>query len=172
MDICIVTGSSGLIGSESARFFSAKKFKVIGIDNNLRAIFFGKNGDTTWVKKQLKNKLKDTNSKLWQIEDDIRVCEKNQDFSSSFINLARSVYITNDERFELKNSINENESRKKPSRPKSIANPPKMKATGYPENNRSAKVTNITMEMYSCPTHTSASPREISSSIINDPDIV
>ena len=56
---------------------------------------------------QLKNKLKDTNSKLWQIEDDIRVCEKNQDFSSSFINLARSVYITNDERFELKNSINE-----------------------------------------------------------------
>ena len=56
---------------------------------------------------QLKNKLKDTNLKLWQIEDDIRVCEKNQDFSSSFINLARSVYITNDERFELKNSINE-----------------------------------------------------------------
>jgi hypothetical protein len=56
---------------------------------------------------RLKNKLKDTNLKLWQIEDDIRVCEKNQDFSSSFINLARSVYITNDERFELKNSINE-----------------------------------------------------------------
>lgn len=56
---------------------------------------------------QLKNKLKDTNLKLWQIEDDIRVCEKNKDFSSSFINLARSVYITNDERFELKNSINE-----------------------------------------------------------------
>mgnify|MGYP003690472027 FL=1 len=56
---------------------------------------------------QLKNKLKDTNLKLWQIEDDIRVCEKNQDFNSSFINLARSVYITNDERFELKNSINE-----------------------------------------------------------------
>lgn len=56
---------------------------------------------------QLKNKLKDTNLKLWKIEDDIRVCEKNQDFSSTFINLARSVYITNDERFELKNSINE-----------------------------------------------------------------
>ena len=45
MDICIVTGSSGLIGSESVRFFSAKDFKVIGIDNNLRAHFFGKNGD-------------------------------------------------------------------------------------------------------------------------------
>lgn len=56
---------------------------------------------------KLKNNLKNTNLKLWQIEDDIRLCEKNQDFTSSFINLARSVYITNDERFEIKNSINE-----------------------------------------------------------------
>jgi len=58
MDICIVTGSSGLIGSESAKFFSLKKFKIIGIDNNLRKFFFGKNGDTSWVKKKLSNKLK------------------------------------------------------------------------------------------------------------------
>ena len=56
---------------------------------------------------KLKNNLKNTNLKLWQIEDDIRLCEKNQDFSSNFVNLARSVYITNDERFEFKNSINE-----------------------------------------------------------------
>ena len=35
------------------------------------------------------------------------LCEKNQDFSSNFVDLARSVYITNDERFEFKNSINE-----------------------------------------------------------------
>jgi len=55
---------------------------------------------------KLKNNLKNTNLKLWQIEDDIRLCEKNQDFTSSFINLARSVYITNDERFEIKNTIN------------------------------------------------------------------
>ncbi len=56
---------------------------------------------------KLKNKLKITNLKLWQIEDDIRLCEKNQVFDENFINLARSVYITNDKRFELKNSINE-----------------------------------------------------------------
>ena len=56
---------------------------------------------------KLKNKLKSTNLKLWQIEDDIRLCEKNQVFDEDFINLARSVYITNDKRFELKNSINE-----------------------------------------------------------------
>lgn len=55
----------------------------------------------------LKSKLKDTNLKLWQIEDDIRVCEKNNKFDEDFIQLARSVYITNDKRFEIKNSINQ-----------------------------------------------------------------
>ena len=47
------------------------------------------------------------NSKLWEIEDDIRVEEKNKSFGDKFIQLARSVYITNDERFRLKNKINE-----------------------------------------------------------------
>ena len=57
MKICIVTGSNGLVGSESVRFFSSKKFKVVGIDNNFRKFFFGKNGDTSWVKKKLNNEL-------------------------------------------------------------------------------------------------------------------
>ena len=54
---------------------------------------------------ELKIKLKDTNLKLWQIEDDIRVCEKNNKFDENFIYLSRSVYITNVKRFEIKNSI-------------------------------------------------------------------
>ena len=52
MKICIVTGSNGLVGSESVNFFLKKSFKVIGIDNNLREYFFGKDGSTTWLKKQ------------------------------------------------------------------------------------------------------------------------
>ena len=56
---------------------------------------------------KLKNDLKDVNMKLWQIEDDIRICEKNQNFDQNFIELARLVYITNDLRFEIKNSINQ-----------------------------------------------------------------
>ena len=55
----------------------------------------------------LKDKLKQINLKLWNIEDDIRKCEKNKVFDDSFIQLARDVYITNDERFNVKNSINE-----------------------------------------------------------------
>jgi hypothetical protein len=46
------------------------------------------------------------NSKLWEIEDKLRVREKHKNFDEEFIELARSVYYTNDERFELKNKIN------------------------------------------------------------------
>ena len=45
-NICIVTGSTGLIGFETVKFFINKKFKVIGIDNDLRKFFFGKTGST------------------------------------------------------------------------------------------------------------------------------
>ena len=56
--------------------------------------------------KNLMIELKKINQKLWKIEDDIRLLEKNKKFDDNFIKLARSVYITNDERFEVKNKIN------------------------------------------------------------------
>ena len=46
------------------------------------------------------------NTKLWNIEDNIRIKEKNKEFDSEFIELARSVYFTNDERAFIKNEIN------------------------------------------------------------------
>ena len=46
------------------------------------------------------------NSKLWNIEDDIRECERKKMFDQTFIDLARSVYFTNDERAKVKNVIN------------------------------------------------------------------
>jgi CDP-paratose 2-epimerase len=46
--ICIITGSGGLIGSESVKFFSTKFDTVIGIDNNLRSYFFGSGASTEW----------------------------------------------------------------------------------------------------------------------------
>ncbi len=50
--------------------------------------------------------LKEINEKLWVIEDDIRICESKQDFGSTFIELARAVYFTNDERAKVKKVIN------------------------------------------------------------------
>ena len=46
------------------------------------------------------------NLELWKIEDDIRDLERDQNFNQEFIALARKVYITNDERFRRKNTIN------------------------------------------------------------------
>ncbi len=49
----LVTGSCGLIGSEAVRYYDRHAEIVIGIDNNMRAEFFGKDGDTTWIRKKL-----------------------------------------------------------------------------------------------------------------------
>lgn len=56
---------------------------------------------------KLYHELVDTNSKLWEIEDMLRVIETEKNFDSKFIELSRSVYHTNDKRFSLKNEINE-----------------------------------------------------------------
>lgn len=52
--------------------------------------------------------LLNVNKKLWNIEDNIRIKEKKQEFDEEFIQLARSVYFTNDERARIKNEINNN----------------------------------------------------------------
>ena len=59
MSIALITGSCGLVGSESALFFSKKGFDIVGIDNNYRKFFFGKDGDIAWMKSKLKNSIKE-----------------------------------------------------------------------------------------------------------------
>ncbi len=56
---------------------------------------------------RLTSELKAVNVKLWQIEDDIRDCERSKDFGQTFIDLARAVYFSNDERSAVKRRINE-----------------------------------------------------------------
>ena len=56
---------------------------------------------------RLSAELKQANERLWQIEDDIRERERNEDFGDAFVELARSVYKTNDSRARLKREINE-----------------------------------------------------------------
>jgi len=68
---------------------------------NLSYVFFENNKIQL-----LYNDLVDTNSNLWDIEDEIRKFEKDKNFSENFVSLARQVYFTNDKRFELKNEIN------------------------------------------------------------------
>ena len=62
MSVALITGSSGLVGSESVNFFCKKGFDVVGIDNNLRQFFFGKDGSTIWVKRKLQKENKNFKS--------------------------------------------------------------------------------------------------------------
>ena len=68
MSLVIVTGSTGLVGSEAVNFFCDKGFDVVGIDNNLRKFFFGEDGSTKWVK----NVLLKRNKKFKNVNLDIR----------------------------------------------------------------------------------------------------
>ena len=56
--------------------------------------------------KDLFKSLKNVNLKLWNIEDKLRICEKNKDFGKEFIELAREVYFNNDRRSKIKSDIN------------------------------------------------------------------
>ena len=68
MSVVIITGSTGLVGSEAVNFFCEKGFDVIGIDNNLRKFFFGKDGSTSWIK----NRLLKKNNNFKNFSTDIR----------------------------------------------------------------------------------------------------
>ena len=87
------------------------KLSYIRLERDKLLLIYEKNknfldDETIRVLYTLENTLYEINKKLWYIEDDIRVKEKNKRFDESFVELARSVYKTNDNRMEIKNKIN------------------------------------------------------------------
>jgi len=81
-----------------------KKVNLENEFNELRSVF--ENNIPSEKIQKYYQELLVINKKLWKIEDDIRILEKQKLFNEEFIELARSVYVTNDERFEIKNTIN------------------------------------------------------------------
>ncbi len=65
----LVTGSSGLIGSEAVEHFDRKGCDVVGVDNNMRRVFFGEPGDTAWNLERLRNSTKNFTHKNLDIRD-------------------------------------------------------------------------------------------------------
>jgi CDP-paratose 2-epimerase len=57
MSVCIVTGSAGLIGSEAVLHFAARGYDVVGIDNDMRQVFFGPEASTDWNRRRLETQL-------------------------------------------------------------------------------------------------------------------
>ena len=77
-----------------------KEYKILKEARNL-------NIKSTDKIEQLFKEIKGINLNLWNIEDKIRICEKNKDFGQQFIELARGVYLNNDKRAKIKSDINE-----------------------------------------------------------------
>ncbi len=57
MSIALITGSAGLIGSEAAAFFANRGLEVVGVDNDMRRVFFGDDASTAWNRNQLEQRL-------------------------------------------------------------------------------------------------------------------
>jgi CDP-paratose 2-epimerase len=68
MSVVLVTGSAGLIGAEAVRFFAAEGFDLVGIDNDMRRVFFGSEASTAWSRRRLEIEVK----KYRHVDGDIR----------------------------------------------------------------------------------------------------
>ena len=84
------------------------KESLIEINKEYASLSETKNSNISITKdlENLTKQLKEINMKLWSIEDEKRMCEKNKDFGKKFIELARSVYLNNDKRAKIKSEIN------------------------------------------------------------------
>jgi len=84
------------------------KEKLVEINKEYKSLEETKksNIDITEKLQKLIDELKDINLKLWNIEEDKRICEKNADFGKNFIQLSRNVYLNNDKRAKIKSDIN------------------------------------------------------------------
>ena len=83
-----------------------KKLKFINDEYNVLKDQLDKNVKSNEKLEKLFQSLKEINARLWVIEDDKRMCEKNSDFGDKFIKLSRNVHILNDDRAKIKLEIN------------------------------------------------------------------
>ena len=83
-----------------------EKLKFINDEYNILNVQLKNNVKSDDKLNNLFKSLKEINSKLWVIEDDKRLCEKNSDFGEKFIKLSRNVHFLNDDRAKIKLEIN------------------------------------------------------------------
>ena len=83
-----------------------EKLKFINDEHSILKVQLDKNVKSDEKLNKLFKSLKDINAKLWVIEDDKRLCEKNSDFTENFIKLSRDVHFLNDDRAKIKLEMN------------------------------------------------------------------
>ena len=85
MAVAIITGSCGLIGSEAVSFFAEKGFDVVGIDNNMRKVFFGEDGSILWNRNRLQKKYKNYRHYAIDIRDEKSIARIFRKFSRQIV---------------------------------------------------------------------------------------
>ena len=109
MSVCYVPISIGEL-FDKLSILMIKSYKITNKDKliniNKEILYLKPIVDKYKIDENLFNELIDINKKLWDIEDNIRKKEYYKEFDNSFIELARSVYINNDIRANIKNNIN------------------------------------------------------------------
>ncbi len=95
-----------ILDIKSERISEADKLANVQHEQRLLEGIWRESGLETESIRSLRGELKAINEQLWEIEDDIRICEKDRDFGDRFIELARAVYVTNDKRAAVKKCIN------------------------------------------------------------------
>jgi CDP-paratose 2-epimerase len=83
MSIAIITGSAGLIGSEAVRFFSQLGMQIIGIDNDMRKVFFGEEASTEWNRKRLQSDLQNYDHRDVDIRDYAKIKDIFEEFGKN-----------------------------------------------------------------------------------------
>ncbi len=83
MNIAVITGSAGLIGSEAVRFFSQLGMKIIGIDNDMRKVFFGEEASTEWNRKRLQSDLQHYDHRDVDIRDYAKIKDVFEEFGKN-----------------------------------------------------------------------------------------
>lgn len=90
MGVVVVTGAAGLIGAEAVRFFAAQGFDVVGIDNDMRRVFFGNEASTAWSRQRLEIEVK----RYRHIDGDIRDIELVNSIFSEYASAIDAVIHT------------------------------------------------------------------------------
>ena len=98
----LITGSSGLIGSEVCSYFSKLGWSIHGVDNNQRSVFFGPQGDTTWRLRELKDTLPEFTHHEIDIRDRSKVLNLVQEVKpDGIVHTAAQPPMTRQPRFPL-----------------------------------------------------------------------
>lgn len=86
MSVAVITGSSGLVGSEAARFFHERGLDIVGVDNNMRRVFFGEDGSVDWNTERLRRSLKNFRHLAFDVRD-------RETIDHLFRDLGRSIVV-------------------------------------------------------------------------------